>query len=155
MRNLLVTTPWRHVWVWRYTSVFLNLSTRQRWVASFKPLPLYSQYPLARRMGGPHGQSGRCAGNSPSVIRCRFRILRLWLKIFRALGHPVKTFVCNECEMCLESPHCDKRYYLIHTWISLELLENLVFVTGSDWPFLNASSRCRLRLASWTLLSSK
>jgi hypothetical protein len=48
---------------WRYTSTILDLSTRWKFVVSFLPLPLYSQgnshqYPLYRRLGGPHNQSG-------------------------------------------------------------------------------------------------
>jgi hypothetical protein len=70
------------------------------------------------------------------------------------------TFICNECEMYPQSPRCHKRFHLI----SPELLENLVVVTGPDWPFLNASIRCRLRLdltvtiqqrSKWALVGSK
>jgi hypothetical protein len=47
---------------WRYNS---DLSIRWRWVVSFTSRPLYplgkiSQYPLDRRLGGPHSQSGHC-----------------------------------------------------------------------------------------------
>jgi hypothetical protein len=38
----------------------LDLATRWRWVVSFTPRPLYSQYPLGRRLGGPMSRSGRC-----------------------------------------------------------------------------------------------
>jgi hypothetical protein len=54
--------PWRHMGEWRYSSTFLDLGTRWRWVVSFTPLPLYprgksSRYPLDRRLGGPESVS--------------------------------------------------------------------------------------------------
>jgi hypothetical protein len=60
-----VTVLWRHVGEWRYSSTFLNLSTRWRWVVSFTPLPLYPRgksprYPLDRRLGEPQSRSGPC-----------------------------------------------------------------------------------------------
>jgi hypothetical protein len=50
--------PWRHMGKWRYSSIFLDLSTRLRWVVSFTPLTLYPrrkspQLPSNRRQGGP------------------------------------------------------------------------------------------------------
>jgi hypothetical protein len=52
---------------WRYSSNFLDLSTRWRWVVGFTPRPFNPrgkspQYPLDRRLGGPQSRSGRCGG---------------------------------------------------------------------------------------------
>jgi len=38
-------------------SHILDLGTRKRCVVSFTTQPLYSQYPLERRLGGPQNQS--------------------------------------------------------------------------------------------------
>jgi hypothetical protein len=48
-----------------YSSTFLHLATRWRWVVSFTPLKLYPrgtspQYQLDRRLGGPQSRSGCC-----------------------------------------------------------------------------------------------
>jgi hypothetical protein len=55
--------PWRHVWEWRYSSTFLELGTRWRWVISFTPQQLYSwgkshRYPFYRRLGGSQNRCG-------------------------------------------------------------------------------------------------
>jgi hypothetical protein len=44
---------------WWYNSTNLDLDTRWRSVVSFMPRPLYPQYPLDRRLGGPKRRSGR------------------------------------------------------------------------------------------------
>jgi hypothetical protein len=49
----------------KYSSIFLDLGTRWRWVVSFKHHPLYPRgksrrYPLYRRLGGPHSRTGSC-----------------------------------------------------------------------------------------------
>jgi len=38
--------------------LILNLGTRWVWEVYFTPWPLYPMYPLNRRLGGPHSQSG-------------------------------------------------------------------------------------------------
>jgi hypothetical protein len=43
---------------------FLRLRTNWRWVVCFTPRPLYSRYPLHRRLGGPQNRCGRCGENS-------------------------------------------------------------------------------------------
>jgi hypothetical protein len=48
-----------------YSSIFLDLGTRWRWVVSITPLPLYPRgkrlrYPLNRRLGEPQSRFGRC-----------------------------------------------------------------------------------------------
>jgi hypothetical protein len=43
--NYLSTMPWKHMGEWRYSSTFLDLDTRWRWVVSFRPLPLYPRKP--------------------------------------------------------------------------------------------------------------
>jgi hypothetical protein len=60
-----MSMPRRHMGEWRYSSTFLDLGTRWRWVVSFTSLPLYPRgyrprYPLDRRLGGPQSQSGLC-----------------------------------------------------------------------------------------------
>jgi hypothetical protein len=52
-KKKLSTTPWRRMREWRYSSTILDLGSRQRWVVSFTPLPLYPRDPLYRRLGGP------------------------------------------------------------------------------------------------------
>jgi hypothetical protein len=47
---------------WRYSSIFLDLNTRWRWVVSFKPLSLYprgksTRYPLDGGLGEPQSRS--------------------------------------------------------------------------------------------------
>jgi hypothetical protein len=47
------------------SSTILHLGIRWKWVASFRPLPLYPRgkshrYPLRRSLGGPKSRSGRC-----------------------------------------------------------------------------------------------
>jgi hypothetical protein len=44
---------------WRYSSTFLDLSTRWRWVVSFTLRGNSPRYPLDRRLGGPLSRSGR------------------------------------------------------------------------------------------------
>jgi hypothetical protein len=49
---------------WECSSTILDLGATWRLVVIFKPLPLYRrgkspQYPLDRRLGGPHSRSGR------------------------------------------------------------------------------------------------
>jgi hypothetical protein len=49
---------------WRYSSTFLDLSTRCSWVVGFKPRPFHPRgksprYPLDLRLGGPQSRSGR------------------------------------------------------------------------------------------------
>jgi len=39
-----------------------NLGTRWRWAVNFTPRPLYPQYPLDRKLGGPQSRSGCSAG---------------------------------------------------------------------------------------------
>jgi hypothetical protein len=60
----------------------LNLDTRWRWVVSFTPTPLYlrgksHQYPLSRRLGGPHILSGRGGKEKNSQPRQEFHASRL------------------------------------------------------------------------------
>jgi hypothetical protein len=50
---------------WRYSSIFLDLGTRWRWMVSLTSLLFYpqgksQQYPLGRRLGGPQNLSGLC-----------------------------------------------------------------------------------------------
>jgi hypothetical protein len=61
--KLLITTPWRCMGKWSYSSINLNLSIRWRWVFSFTFHPLYPlgeslQYSLDRRLSGLQSQSG-------------------------------------------------------------------------------------------------
>jgi hypothetical protein len=54
--NYLSTMPWRHMGEWRYSSTFLDLGTRWRWVVRFTPLAALTRgnrpgYPLDRRLG--------------------------------------------------------------------------------------------------------
>jgi hypothetical protein len=44
--------PWRHIWEWRYSSTFLDLGIRLRWVVSFTPLPLGERAPGTYQIGG-------------------------------------------------------------------------------------------------------
>jgi hypothetical protein len=58
-------TPWRSMGKWRYSPTIPHLGTARRWVASFKPLPLYPLWqspwsPLDRALGGPKSRSGHC-----------------------------------------------------------------------------------------------
>jgi hypothetical protein len=78
---------------WRYSSVFLDLSTRLKWVVSFMPLPLYPhgkspQCPLDRKMGEPYCWSGSCREEknlAPPRIEHRLcpacSLLLHWLKM--------------------------------------------------------------------------
>jgi hypothetical protein len=67
--NSLSIIPWRHIREWRYSSINLDLGSRQIWVVSFMPWPLYLQgksprYPLDSRLGGAQSQSGHCEEKS-------------------------------------------------------------------------------------------
>jgi hypothetical protein len=53
--NWISTIPWRHMGEWRYSSTFLDLGTRWRWVVSFTHLPLY---PRGERAPGTHWIKG-------------------------------------------------------------------------------------------------
>jgi hypothetical protein len=62
----LSTMPWRRKGRWKFLSNFLDHGLRWTWVVSFTTLPFYPrgkcpQYPLNRRLGGPHCRCGRCA----------------------------------------------------------------------------------------------
>jgi hypothetical protein len=48
-----------------------------KWVASFTPWPLYPRYPLYRRLGGPHSQSG-WRGERKILDRTGTRTLTPW-----------------------------------------------------------------------------
>jgi hypothetical protein len=57
--------PWIHMGEWRYSSTFLGLGIRWRWVVSCTPLPLYPRgngllYWLVGSLGGSQIWSGRC-----------------------------------------------------------------------------------------------
>jgi hypothetical protein len=52
--------PWRRVGAWTYSATTLDLGARWRWVVSLRARPLYPQYPLDRRLGGPQFRFGRC-----------------------------------------------------------------------------------------------
>jgi len=57
-------------WGMEVAPCILNFSTRWRWVVSFTTRPLYPQYPLDRRLGGPQSQSGR-GGEEKNPSPCR------------------------------------------------------------------------------------
>jgi hypothetical protein len=59
-----------HMAEWRYSSTFLDLDTRWRWVPSLTPRPIYPwernpRYPLDRRLGSPQSLSGRYEEKTP------------------------------------------------------------------------------------------
>jgi hypothetical protein len=45
--------------------IIRDLGARRGWVLSTTPRPLYTRYPLYRRLGGPQGRSGRARKISP------------------------------------------------------------------------------------------
>jgi hypothetical protein len=54
--------------------LFHDRGTRREWVVSSTPRPLYpreTRYPFYRRLGGPHGRSGRAENLVPTGIRSR------------------------------------------------------------------------------------
>jgi hypothetical protein len=66
--------PWREMGKWKYSSTFLGLGTRWRWVVSFTTLPLYPwgkspQYPSDGRLGEPQSRSERC--EEVKILHCR------------------------------------------------------------------------------------
>jgi hypothetical protein len=82
---------WRHIGGWRYSSTFLDLGTRWRWVDSYKSLPLYHRgnnlrYLLDMRLGGPQIGFRRCgdekcltpAGNQTRVAQSVARRYTDW-----------------------------------------------------------------------------
>jgi hypothetical protein len=62
---------------WKYSSTFLDLSTRWRRVVSFTARTLYPRYPSDSRVGGPQSRSGCCeqekhlalAGNQTPAVQ--------------------------------------------------------------------------------------
>jgi hypothetical protein len=60
--------PCKHMGEWKYSSTFLDLGTRWRWVVSYTPLPLYPRYPLDRRLDGPQSPSGCCGERK--ILHC-------------------------------------------------------------------------------------
>jgi hypothetical protein len=41
--NYLSTMPWRRMWEWSYSSTFIYLDNRWRWMFIFTPRPLYAK----------------------------------------------------------------------------------------------------------------
>jgi hypothetical protein len=50
--------PWRCIGEWRNSFINLDFGTWWGWVVSFTPLPLYPQFSLDMRLGGPQSRSG-------------------------------------------------------------------------------------------------
>ena len=77
---------------------FFNLSGRYGWVVSATPWPLYSQYPLYRRPGGPQGRSGQVRKfSSTTGIRSADRSARSESLYRLSYPGPKKTVKCPIC----------------------------------------------------------
>jgi hypothetical protein len=90
-------------------SRILDLGTRQMWMVSFTPRPLYPQgespwYPLNRRLGGPQSRSGRGGENknSQSLPRLEPLIIQSVAQCYTAELSWLLDGVCNEGYFRLE-----------------------------------------------------
>jgi hypothetical protein len=60
LKHWLSTTSWRRIGEWRYGSTIVNLCIGWWWAIILTPLPLYTRYPLGKRVGGPQSRAERC-----------------------------------------------------------------------------------------------
>jgi hypothetical protein len=67
---------WRHIRMWRYSSIILDPSSRWTWVTTFTPQQNHPQYPLESRLGGPQSWSGHC-GKEENLVPARIRTLSI------------------------------------------------------------------------------
>jgi hypothetical protein len=113
---------------WRYNSTILSLVTRWRWVVSFMPLPLYSQYPLYRRLVGPR------AGLDVMEEKNRLPLLGIELQL---LSCPA----CNLVALPTELPQLHiiftilnlKQFFTIHwsvdCWLQFSFVSSQTLIT--------------------------
>jgi hypothetical protein len=112
--------PWRHMAEWRHSSTILDLRIRWRWAVSFTPLPFYSYkkspwYPMDRKLGVPHSQSGHCgeenylvcAGNQTLIVQLSL----YWLSYPDSSSKEFYFLGCNymwsgEVNRCFVWTHC-------------------------------------------------
>jgi hypothetical protein len=121
---LLLKKRYEDMGEWRYSSTFIDLGTRWRWVVSFTPLQLYPWrrslwYPLDRRQGGPQSWSGHCGeeknlalpGTEPWPSSCpncdpvtvikentvtvlSLQIMRIWTFMQQFISAHINTQIC-------------------------------------------------------------
>jgi hypothetical protein len=123
-----------------YSSTILDLGTRQRWVVSSTPRPLYSLrnrpwYPLERRLVGPQSRSGRrgeqkisfcCHKSEPGCLHRSPSLCRLSYPGLQCVNNLVNSM---ELIPSWEAGSCDhSRSYSIHFILSTHL--SLGFPTG-------------------------
>jgi hypothetical protein len=100
---------------WRHSSTILDLGTRWRWVVSFTPQPLYPQYPLDGRLGGPQIQSG-CCGEEKNLLLLPVQgplhiythLIYISFRNFFLFSHVhfTFTFTSEMCQKLLTTVHC-------------------------------------------------
>jgi hypothetical protein len=130
---------WRCMGEWEFTTSILNLNTRWRSVVSFTPQLFYvwgksPQYPMERRLGGPHSQSG-CFGEEKNLLpllAIESQLSSPWPSLYSLSYCSSQVFVFART---YSHTHTHTHKY-IHIWLTLIILISqtlLWYRCGRGW----------------------
>jgi hypothetical protein len=120
------------VGAWRCSSTHFNLGTRWRWVVSFMPPPLCTQYQRDRRLGGSE-RGGRMAWRTVCVFVCSDLVPRVF-RLLNVLLNDVIRIRCLKLIFRGAFQYWGKGWWLSRTRLGHRLRSQLKFdSTETRW----------------------